>query len=107
MPENEKIQNPKTAVPTTQNMNDRDHVTDLLATEKYMTASYSTALNEMSNQSLYETVARIFKESQDAQRNLYNLMFQHGWYSLEQAQQQKVDQTFQQFSKMRQELPYT
>lgn len=107
MPENRKIQNPQTPVPTTQDMNDRDHVTDLLATEKYMTASYSTALNEMSNKSLYETVARIFKETQDSQRNLYNLMFQHGWYSLEQAPQQKVEQAYQQFSKTRQELPYT
>ncbi|MCY7525938.1 spore coat protein, partial [Bacillus safensis] len=40
----QKIGNPQTPVPTTTNMNDRDFVTDLLSTEKYMTSGYNTAL---------------------------------------------------------------
>ncbi len=44
-----KIGNPETQVPKTPQMNDRDFINELLATEKYMTDSYSTALNEMSN----------------------------------------------------------
>lgn len=101
-----KIQNPETSVPKTPEMNERDFLNDQLATEKYMTSSYSTALNEASNQALYQDLATIFKETQDCQRNLYNLMFQNGWYAVEQEQQQKVQQSYQQFTGYKSQLPY-
>ncbi|MCA1024041.1 spore coat protein [Halobacillus litoralis] len=103
----QKIQNPETTVPQTPQMNERDFVNDLLATEKYMTSSYSTALNEASNQAIYQDLATIFKETQDCQRNLYNLMFKHGWYALEQEENQKLDQAYQKFSGYQSQLPYT
>ncbi|UOQ46014.1 spore coat protein [Halobacillus salinarum] len=102
-----KIQNPETTVPKTPQMNERDFLNDQLTTEKYMTASYNIALNEASNQELYQDLATIFKETQDCQRNLYNLMFKNGWYSLEQAEQMKVQQAYQQFNGYKSQLPYT
>jgi len=102
----QKISNPKTQVPNTPQMNDRDFANDMLATEKYMTDAYSTALNEASHDGLYRDLIRIFNETQDCQRNLYNVMFQKGWYSLEAVPEQKLQQDFQQFQGYTSQWPY-
>ncbi|MGD6817274.1 spore coat protein [Metabacillus sp. 84] len=102
-----KIGNPETQVPKTPQMNERDFVNDVLATEKYMTDAYCTAMNEMSHESLYKDVQAIFNETQNCQRDLYNLMFKHGWYKVEAEQPQKMQQSYQQFSGYSQEQsPY-
>ena len=103
---NQPIKNNEVSVPKTAEMNDRDFMNDILATEKYMTASYSTALNEVSNQTLYQDLATIFKETQDCQRRLFEAMFKNGWYSLEIADQQKMQQVYQQFSGYKSQFPY-
>ncbi|MBY0124193.1 spore coat protein [Bacillus sp. S/N-304-OC-R1] len=103
---NQKIQNPETQIPKTPQMNERDFTNDLLSTEKYMTASYCTYLNEASHQSLYQDVLNIFTETQNQQRELYNLMFRKGWYKLEAADQQKMQQSYQQFQGYTNQLPY-
>ncbi|MES1046492.1 hypothetical protein BLX88_14305 [Bacillus obstructivus] len=87
-------------------MNDRDLVNDLLAMEKYMTASYNIAMNEASHEGLYKDLLSIFTETQNEQRELYNLMFQNGWYKLEAAEQQKVQQSFQQHQGYSSQFPY-
>ncbi|KGX92836.1 hypothetical protein N781_13140 [Pontibacillus halophilus JSM 076056 = DSM 19796] len=102
----QKIQNPETAIPTSPEMNERDFMTDMLATEKYMTASYTTYLNEASSDHLYQDISQIFNESQDCQRNLYNAMFKHGWYGLDPADQQTMQQSYQQFTGYKNQLPY-
>jgi len=104
--QNSKIQNPKTQVPETPQMSDRDFINDQLSTEKYMTASYSTALNEASHQSFYQDLSQIFTETQDCQRNLFNLMFKKGWYSFDAADQQQLTQSYQQFSGYSSQYPY-
>lgn len=101
-----KIQNPETQVPKTPQMNDRDFTNDMLATGKYMTDSYCTALNEASHEQLYHDLSTIFKETQDCQRNFYNLMFKKGWYSVEAAPQQKLQQNYQKFSGYSSQFPY-
>jgi spore coat protein CotF len=100
-----KIQNPETQVPKTPEMNDRDFINEVLATEKYMTASYCTALNECSHDALYQDVLSIFTETQNMQRELYNMMFKKGWYGLEAAEQQKLQQSYQQFSGYKSQFP--
>lgn len=105
--QNQKVQNPETPIAKNPQMNERDFVNDMLATEKYMTASYSTALNEASCQHLYQDISSVFNETQDCERNMYNLMFKNGWYSLEAADQQKLQQAFQQFTGYTSQLPYS
>ncbi|MBM7605848.1 spore coat protein CotF [Metabacillus crassostreae] len=103
----QKISNAETQVQQGPIMNDRDFVNDLLSTEKYMTASYSTALNEASHQALYQDILTIFNETQQSQRDLYNLMFKNGWYSLEAADNQKLQQAYQKHSnEIQQQSPY-
>ncbi|KAB7666515.1 spore coat protein [Bacillus sp. B1-b2] len=106
MNQQQPVQNPETQVPKTPQMNDRDFINDLLATEKYMTDSYSTALNEASNEPLYQDLLSIFTDTQNMQREIYDLMFQNGWYKLESAEQQKLQQSYQQFKGYSNQFPY-
>jgi spore coat protein CotF len=87
-------------------MNDRDFANDLLSTEKYMTNAYSVAMNEASHQSLYQDMLTVFNETQNQQRELYNLMFKKGWYKVEAADQQKLQQSYQQFQGYSSQFPY-
>lgn len=104
-PSQQKIQNPETQVPKTPQMNDRDFINDLLTTEKYMTTSYGMALHEASHEGLYQDILSIFTETQNCQRDLYDLMFKKGWYSIEAADQQKLQQSYQQFQGYTNQLP--
>lgn len=88
-------------------MTDRDRVTDVLASEKYLITSSNTAAWEASHQDLYQDIFTICTELQECHRDLYELMFQKGWYKLEAAEQQKLDQVYQQFTGYSSQLPYT
>lgn len=102
---NQKVQNPEQQIPKSRAMNDRDFMNDMLATEKYLSQAYGYALNEASNQTLYQDILHIFEDTQNCQRELYNMMFKNGWYSLEQASPQACEQSFQQFQQYKQQLP--
>lgn len=95
---NNEIKNPKTEVPTGIAMNDRDYLNVVLELEKNMSNNYSIALNEASNDYLYEDFFALLEDAKDAARELYNLMFQNGWYTLEQAEEQKVNQKINSFT---------
>lgn len=87
-------------------MNDRDRVNDVLATEKYLISMSNIAAWEASHQALYQDINTICHELQDCHRQLYELMFQYGWYKLEAEEQQKLDQAYQQFSSYATQFPY-
>ncbi|MBL5767188.1 hypothetical protein B5V88_14180 [Heyndrickxia sporothermodurans] len=106
MQNQQKIQNQQTPVPESPRMSDRDLVNDLLSMEKYLTASYNNAMNEASHEALYQDLLSVFTETQNEQRELFNLMFQNGWYKLEAAEQQKVQQSFQQHQGYSNQFPY-
>ncbi|UTR15902.1 spore coat protein [Salipaludibacillus sp. LMS25] len=101
-----KIQNPKTQISETPQMNDKDYINDILTMEKYMTSSYSTAMNEASHETLYMDIETICTEAQRCQRELFNLMFEKGWYSLEASDAQKLDQSYQQYQGYSNQFPY-
>jgi spore coat protein CotF len=87
-------------------LNDRDRVNDVLATEKYLSSNCSIAAWEASHQELHQDILTIYNETQDCHRGLFNLMFEKGWYKLEAAEQQQLDQTYQQFSNYSTQMPY-
>jgi spore coat protein CotF len=103
---NQQIKNPEMQIQKTPQMNIRDFANDLLATEKHITDAYSTYLNEASNQALYQEFLSIFTEAQNEQRELYNLMFRKGWYALDAADGQQLQQKHQQFQGYTNQLPY-
>ncbi|MDD2435002.1 MAG: spore coat protein [Bacilli bacterium] len=87
-----KVENPKTEVPATTEMNDRDYLNDVLECEKNLSNNLSTAINEASNQALFQDIFDMFTESKQAARQLFNLTFQKGWYCLEKAEVTKINQ---------------
>lgn len=104
MDNNSKVENTKVEVPKTKEMNDRDYLNDLLETEKNMGVNMTIALNEASNEKLYDELFDMFKVIKNKQRTLYECMFKYGWYSLEKAEEQKITQTRNQLEQKYQEL---
>ena len=87
-------------------MNDRDFLNDGLSTCKYLTDSLNIAVREASHGQLHADMLQILTETHQSAREMYNLMFQNGWYKLEAEEQQKLQQTQQQFSGYSSQFPY-
>ncbi len=100
------IQNPKAPFPQTPEMNERDSVNDILSQEKYLTNAYAVALNEASHQHYFDDLLAIYTETQNMQHQIFNLMFQKGWYKLEAEETQKIQQSFQQHQGYLNQFPY-
>lgn len=87
-------------------VNDRDRMQDLLAQEKYLGVAYDMAMNEAGHEDLYQ----VFKQNHDTvhhlQRQLFQTMFQKGWYRLPLADAQAVGLTHERFQKVRSQLPF-
>ncbi len=98
------VSNPETQVPKTPAMNDADYLNDFLMTEKAIDNNYAIAMNEASNNKLYEQIGTLCRDTKNLTRELFNLQFKKGWYRLEQAEQQKIDQVFQEYQKKTNEL---
>ncbi|HPE15204.1 MAG TPA: spore coat protein [Bacilli bacterium] len=80
---NNKISNPMTVISQTIELNDRDILTSLLLSEKKISDGLSTMLSEASNEKLYDQIFDMFNGTKETVRELYTIMFQNGWYSLE------------------------
>jgi spore coat protein CotF len=88
-------------------MNDRDRLNDVLATEKYMTTGYNVSLNEFSHREIYDTVRQILVETHDMQRAVWEQMFNYGWYKLPQEEMTTVALAYQQFNNYKGQFPYS
>lgn len=92
---NNSISNPKTEVSKGTSLNDKDYMNSLLGTLKEMVKNYAVALTEASNKNLYNEFKTMFDEYSNLQREVYETMFRKGWYTLEKAEQQKLDSKYQ------------
>lgn len=101
---NNQIANPKVEVPTGISCNDKDYINSLLSCLKEMSKNYVMAMNEASNESLYEKYKEVFLVLTSLQREVYELMFRKGWYSLENVDTQKISQKSQMLSQEYQNL---
>ncbi len=101
---NKKIENPKTEVPEGMEMNDKDRLGVILSLEKNMSNNYAIALDEASNSYLYEDIFTLLEDTKDAARECYDVSFRLGWYSLEEEDQQKIDEKIQCLEKQLQSL---
>lgn len=87
---NNKVSNPQVEVPKNSQMNDRDYLNTLLEIEKNMSNNLSIALNEASCDNLFNCEFLLFTEVKGMARDLYNMMFECRWYSLERADKTKL-----------------
>lgn len=79
-------------------MKDQEVMTDLMLTEKKMSSNYDTYASECVNTQLRDTFVNMLTQSHETQANLFKTAQQKGWYQVEQAPAQKVDQARQKFS---------
>lgn len=89
---NNKIQNKNVEVPNTKQMNDKDFITTMLSIEKALVKDYAVSLTEASNNDLYNDYYDMFDDLSNLQRDIYNLMFKKGWYQLEMAEDNKIQE---------------
>ena len=101
---NNKVQNPKTEVPANSDMNDRDFLNDILESEKNMSVNYTYALNEASNEELFKRIYDMFIHIKETQRNLFELSFKKGWYTLEKTEENKINEEINTLSNMFNEI---
>lgn len=101
---NNKISNPKKETPTGIKMNEKDYITCLLTLLKDIEKNYCIAMTEASNESLYNSYKNTFDNIASLQRETYEVMFQNGWYSLEQAENTKIQEKHQMLSQEYQDL---
>lgn len=87
-----KIENQKIEVDKGINMNDEDRLSTILEIEKNMSVNLTIALNESSNEYLYNQLWDHFETVKDLQRDIFEIMFQYGWYSLETAEENKINE---------------
>ncbi len=80
----------ETKVDATKTMNERDYLIDILCSEKDITKNMCVALTEASNQKLNKEFKEIFDTVESLEREAYDLAWNNGWYSLEEAQTTKI-----------------
>ena len=91
---NNEIKNEKVQVPNGIEMNDKDYLNSLLSCLKEMTKNFATAMTEASNDHLYEKYEEMFEDVSEMQREVYDVMFQNGWFVLEKADTNKITKKY-------------
>ena len=77
---------------------EQDNIMILLELEKNIVKNYSTAITEASNDELTNSFTKLFNDSKQAQREIFNYTLSKGWYNLETAPQDKIKQKQQKLS---------
>lgn len=101
---NNKVCNQKTEVPKGMQLNDKDYLGDLLSCLKDMEKNYVIGMTEASNETLYNKFHNMFETLATLQREVFELMFRNGWYCLEKAEVQKVNEKHQKLNQELQDL---
>lgn len=79
-------------------MKEQEVLTDLLLTEKKMTANYSSFASECVNVQLRDAFLSMLDRGHKTQTELFKAAQQKGWYQVVQAESQKVSQAEQKFT---------
>ena len=72
---------------------DKDRLQDALASQKFITEVYNTFTSESVTPEVRGVFMSILKEEHDIQNEIFTEMQKRGWYQVQPAEQQKVQQT--------------
>lgn len=78
-------------------MNDQERVTDFIVSEKKMSTNYDTFASECVSIPLRDEFLGMLQTSHNTQTQLFQMAQQKGWYKVEQAQQDKIQQAYTKF----------
>lgn len=104
-PTSPTVKNPSANFQKGQQFNDRDRLNDMLSTEKWLTDGYNVFVRETSHQDLYRDILGILTQTHHAARDLFNLMFEKGWYSLHPEQPSQIAKHHQKFESYQSQFP--
>lgn len=77
---------------------DREMLTDVLSTQKFLTANYNINAMESSGQKVKDTMMSLLDEEQTLQREIFQEMQSRGWYPTENAPCDKIQEVKDEFS---------
>lgn len=79
-------------------MNNEYMLKDILNTEKGLVLNMATALNEASNEVIYNVFFEIFTNLSQQTKLLFNIAYNNSWYTLEEAPKNKIIQEINKLS---------
>ena len=80
-------------------MTDREQITDLLTSEKQMTASYNTFLCESATPAVRSCLLSALKDEHTLAEELFCTMNTRGWYPVTKAEEQKISAAKEKFTR--------
>ncbi|MDR2909428.1 MAG: spore coat protein [Oscillospiraceae bacterium] len=76
---------------------DKEMMTDVLSSQKFITSGYNTVANECACPNLKTDLLNILNEEHQIQHEVFCEMNKRGWYQTEPADQGKVNQVKQHY----------
>ena len=99
-----KVKCEETKQEKTKCMTDRDFLNDILSSEKDITSNTATSITEASNRNLASLFLDFFDITEELQREAYELAWNNGWYTLEEAETKKIKEEIKNLTKRLDEL---
>ena len=78
-------------------LSEKEILQDCLISQKHLTDSYNTYAGECVNEQLRNSFLNILDDEHKIQSDLFSNMQSNGWYQVQQADQQKVQQARQKY----------
>ena len=88
------------------NVNLRDRLNDLLASEKYIMDGYRIGSNEIIDQQLFDLIMQNLDNAKKMHRKMLGHLFDLGEYQADTATQAQIADTFDVFTNYKVQLPY-
>lgn len=79
-------------------MNDQERVTDMILSEKKMSTNYNIFASECVDDQLRNEYLSIMNKSHQTQTALFKAAQSKGWYTVEQAPQNKISEAYNKFN---------
>jgi spore coat protein CotF len=84
-------------------MQDKELLNDVLASQKFITGNYNSFANECATPNVRDEFMRILNEEHQIQADVFDVMKKRGWYPTPSAEQQKIQQAKQKFQNANQQ----
>ena len=81
-------------------MTEKECITDLLTSQKHLTCTYNTYCNEAATPAVRACLLSVLRDEHTIGEELFNTMSNKGWYPTTKADDQKLQTTKSQFTKM-------
>ncbi len=85
-------------------LNEKDSLQDMLNVEKAMVKLYSTAMTEGCSEGFRQLIGEHWNESAQDQMNVFLQMTEHGYYQVESAPEQILQEHKQKFCSVKNQL---